>query len=458
MKTGKNGGKAFAEGGYGCVFRPALKCLNVNTRPDGVSKLMVAEKAKSEYTEVTKFLKVLSKIPNYKSLFMFPDNMCKLAPLDKKTDLVGFNKKCEHLKTKAKITGATINKHLDKLLSITLPDGGNDVDITCRHLNTSDDFLRINNSLIRLLKYGIIPMNYYKVYHFDVKDTNVLVDDDFTTRLTDWGLSGMVNSKESIPSIISNRPMQSNLPFSNILFNPDTLGRIADFYQFNKKEYTYELLESFMRDEFRRIEESIGTGHYDYLEPIYNDVIYKDNGYDFKNEVVGYLTQVVYNWKHPEYGFDLKKYFFNVFLPNADIWGFVTIYFAFFTNSKTMNDMNPVFYIKLKRIILTHLLDNGHKPINLSKLVSDLNELNTVINGNKVRFESIFQRTPDTKFIKSTKTITFNALLTVKRKHVEKIMKRAYKNKTQKRKSSSGKKTGSVLPPKSRKKRGVVKK
>ena len=103
-------------------------------------------------------------------------------------------------------------------------------------------------------------------------------------------------------------------------------------------------------------------------------------------------------------------------------------------------------------------MDNGHKPINLSKLVSDLKGLNTVINGNKFRFESILPRTPDTKFMRPTKNISFNALLTANRKHVEKIMKRAHKNKTQKRKASSGKKTGSVLPPKSRKKRGVVKK
>jgi len=360
MKNEIDGGKAFAEGGFGCVFRPALLCKNQINRHTGVSKLMLADKARAEYNEVTKFLKVLSKIPNYKSLFIFPHNICKLSPLDKKIDLVGFNKRCPHLKGKAKITGKTVNNNLDKLRSITLPEGGKDVDMKCQELVTPGDFLKLNNSLMRLLKYGIIPMNYYKVYHFDVKDTNVLIDTDFTARLTDWGLSGMIESKDYVGSVISNRPIQSNLPFSNILFNNNTLARLSSFYQNNKKSYTYEVLEAFMRDEFERISEDIGNGHYEYLEPIYRQYIFEGTDYNFKDEVIGYLTQVVYNWKHTTYGFDLYKYFFNVFLPNADVWGFVTIYFAFFTRSIKMKIVNKHFYKNLRGLIIKHLLVDGH--------------------------------------------------------------------------------------------------
>ena len=69
-----DGGKAFAEGAYGCVFRPSLKCKNEKERKNGVSKLMLVDKAFSEYNEIKKFIKVLSKIPNFRSLFMFPYN------------------------------------------------------------------------------------------------------------------------------------------------------------------------------------------------------------------------------------------------------------------------------------------------------------------------------------------------------------------------------------------------
>ena len=86
------GGKAFAEGAYGCVFRPALKCKTEKNRRDGVSKLMLVDKAYNEFNEINKFVKVLSQIPNYRSLFMFPYNVCKVDSLDKKIDLTSFNK------------------------------------------------------------------------------------------------------------------------------------------------------------------------------------------------------------------------------------------------------------------------------------------------------------------------------------------------------------------------------
>jgi hypothetical protein len=436
-----DGGKAFAEGGYGCVFRPALKCKTEKNRRDGVSKLMVLDKAYLEYNEISKISKILSNIPNYRSLFMFPYNVCKISPLNNKIDLPGFNKKCNHLSNKANINSKTINKpsNLNRMRSITLPDGGKDVDMKCKDLTHIDDFLKLNNSLIQLLKYGIIPMNYYKVYHFDIKDTNVLVDKEFTTRLTDWGLSGIVESKDNIPSIIANRPLQSNLPFSNILFNPGTLTRIDDFYQSNKKNYTYKIVETFVKQEILLISKEIGSGHYDYLKPIYNNHIFEDSDYDFHEELVGYITQVLFNWKHSKYGFDLKKYFFKVFLPNADIWGFITIYFAFFTRSKKMNIVNEDFYKKLRNVITKHLLFDAHKPINLIELVKDIKSLNELLRGKEIILNSVSPRTPQTKFLKSTKTINFKALQTHKRKNVEKIMKRAEKNKTKKSSQSNKK-------------------
>ena len=227
-----------------------------------------------------------------------------------------------------------------------MPDGGKDIDMKAKELKTPEDFLKLNNSLIRLLKYGIIPMNYYKVYHFDVKDTNVLADKDFTTRLTDWGLSGMIESKESIPSIIANRPLQSNLPFSNIIFNPTTLTNIEEHYNEHKKNYTYKVIESFVKNEILAISEDIGRGHYDYLKPIYNNIILKDENYTLKDAIVKYITDILFFWKHPQHGFDLKNYFFNVFLPNADVWGFITIYFAFLTQSKNMKQENEISFKK----------------------------------------------------------------------------------------------------------------
>jgi len=432
-----DGGKAFAEGAYGCVFRPALKCKNETHRRDGVSKLMMTDKSYSEYNEISGFLKVLSKIPNHRSLFMFPHNICRVAPLDKKIDLPNFNKNCDHFSKKGKINSKTINKpsNLNKLRIINLPDGGNDVDIKMHEIKTPNDLLKLNNSLLRLLKYGIVPMNYYKIYHFDIKDTNVLIDNDFTARLTDWGLSGMIDSKDAIPSIIANRPLQSNLPFSNILFNPGTLSRYDDFYNQNKQDYTFDKVIDFMTDEFDFISRDVGHGHYDYLEPIYR-YIFNDKGFSLKHEIITYISQVVFEWKHPKYGFDLKKYFFKVFLPNADIWGFITIYFSFFSESAKMNNNNPIFFHKLRQLFIRYLFTNSHKPINIKDLFIDIKDLNNFLKKNDyVDFIPTSPRSPETKFLHSTKTISFNVVQTGKKKNVEKIMKRASKNKTRKKTS-----------------------
>ena len=55
-----NGGKIIGAGGYGCVFRPPLKCKGKpRTKKRMVSKLMTVKHAKNEYEEIVKFKKIL---------------------------------------------------------------------------------------------------------------------------------------------------------------------------------------------------------------------------------------------------------------------------------------------------------------------------------------------------------------------------------------------------------------
>ena len=49
----KQGGKVLASGGFGCVFKPALKCVGKNKRDkDKISKLMTNRHATDEYDEI----------------------------------------------------------------------------------------------------------------------------------------------------------------------------------------------------------------------------------------------------------------------------------------------------------------------------------------------------------------------------------------------------------------------
>lgn len=435
MKDNINGGEAFAEGGYGCVFRPALKCNNLKKRNDGVSKLMTVNKAKQEYQEVNQFIPIFKKIPNFRSYFMLPYNICNLDKLDKNIDLHKFDKKCKHLVRKNNINSNNINKNLDKLMIINLPDGGMDVQMLSKQLKSSDDFININNSLLNLLKYGIVPMNFYKIYHFDIKDTNILVDDNFRTRLTDWGLSGIIKDKTQIPSVISTRPLQFNLPFSTILFNKYTLEHIKDFYNDKNTNYRFDVIRDFMDKEFKFIKENIGKGHNDYLKVIFNNYIFYKTDYDYTTEVVNYLSEILNYWRHPEKGFDVKGYFFKVYLKNADIWGFLTTYFSFLITDHNTN-IDTAFYGKLKQIFVKHLLMNPEHPINVSELFKDLKSLNNILNKNKNIFNFGITKnlkSPEASFLKSTETIQFDAVNTKNKKEIKKILNKAkIKNKTKK--------------------------
>ena len=172
------GGKIIESGGFGCIFEPPLKCIN-NLSPDGgdtLTKLMTKNKAEDEFNEIQKIKSIVEVIPNYNNYFLLDNfNLCKPDKLTK-TDLSNFTKKCKPLKKK-NITRSNINDNLDKLLAISMPNGGISVEhFVDNYFSYKMNISLLNNSLIRLLVNGIAPMNKLGVYHCDIKDTNVLAD------------------------------------------------------------------------------------------------------------------------------------------------------------------------------------------------------------------------------------------------------------------------------------------
>ena len=225
-KTSKTkGGKIIGSGGYGCVFRPALKCKDESSRePNKISKLMKNDYAENEYKEIIQFLPILKKIPNYASYFLVEDiTLCKPDKLSE-DDLENFKNKCKPLK-KLNMTSENINEHLDELQSLNMPDGGINVG---DYVDDEKPIDELNQMLIDLLVNGIIPMNQLDVYHADVKESNILVGKDQHARLIDWGLSYKTNGS-SVPKIFSKKPLQYNVPFSSILFNTTFVEMYKEF-------------------------------------------------------------------------------------------------------------------------------------------------------------------------------------------------------------------------------------
>ena len=57
-------GEAIAAGGFGCVFKPALKCEGKTTRTPGISKMLIKRYAREEMEEIDKIKPIISKYFN----------------------------------------------------------------------------------------------------------------------------------------------------------------------------------------------------------------------------------------------------------------------------------------------------------------------------------------------------------------------------------------------------------
>jgi len=228
------GGKIIASGGFGCIFDPPLLCDTNQTNKNQISKLMTDKKAKDEYNEIQNIRQIVKTIPNYSDYFLLDNfEICRPIKLTNQ-DLKHFDKKCKPLR-KQGINKQNINSSLDKLLTLNMPNGGIDISVFIdNYFNHKTNIRILNNSLIRLLVKGIIPMNELGVYHCDIKDSNILADvleTDIITRLIDWGLSiHKTDKNRGIPRKLYRRPFQYNVPFSSILFTAFYISN-ADFQQ-----------------------------------------------------------------------------------------------------------------------------------------------------------------------------------------------------------------------------------
>jgi serine/threonine protein kinase len=358
-KTTKNkkGGKAIGSGGYGCVFRPALKCKDSHRENGKVSKLMKEKHAIHEYKEITHFLPILKKIPNYKNYYIVDDiTMCKPDELNEE-DLDDFTKKCKALR-KMEITKENINDNLERLSIINIPDGGIDVgDYVEAEMSTS----KLNYMLIDLLKNGIIPMNKKDVYHGDVKESNILVGTDNRAKLIDWGLSAKTDGEE-IPNIFQRKPFQYNIPFSTILFNETFEYKHKEFIESsNGKPKSKSQIKSFVRNYIYNWNEERGDGHLKLILKLIKLVTKKAG----MQVIIDYISEILINnndntnW--------INTYFKRVFLRNLDVWGLIMSYSPILEKTKNK---------KLIDIFEKHLFHpkNAIEPIDVDHVIHDLNE------------------------------------------------------------------------------------
>ena len=120
------GGMPIEHGGFGCVFKPPLKCKNGNHKSGGVSKLMLKEYADAEFDEIYETKLLVRNVPDYQNYFLL-DNITKCDPLPlSDEDLHNFNKVCKNL-TKKDINKTNVNDKISELRVLNMADGGDEV-------------------------------------------------------------------------------------------------------------------------------------------------------------------------------------------------------------------------------------------------------------------------------------------------------------------------------------------
>lgn len=382
-KTRKvRGGKAIGSGGFGCVFRPAIKCKKRNKKIESkkyVSKVMTPKHAKSEYNIIKKVEKVLDKVPNYQQYFLVDDiHKCKPGPLSEE-DKINFDKKCKPLRKHDNLTSKNVNENLFKIEQLVMPNGGVTLDTYYKNMESLDNLIYINTQLIELLYDGILPMNELSMYHADLKESNILYNiDTYKLAIIDWGLA-FKYKRGKIPNIIRNKPFQYNLPFSVILFNSKFEERYQRFMkdEFLKKTGSYvidldnqesmSMLWSFIGEYINYHNEWRGPGHYDLIKTIWDD--YSPSG-DAIDIIILYLLSILMVYTNEKNGnFESQLYFQDVFLKNIDIWGLLMCYIS--VMEEDYFDKKNAVYELLKK----HCLMTGPKSINIIELRDDMNRL-----------------------------------------------------------------------------------
>lgn len=423
-------GEAIAAGGYGCVFKPPIKCKTLNKREnqhkDGISKLMLKRHLDDEMDEIAKIKPYIDNIPNNKRYFLI-DGITSCDP-DKLTsiDKVNFDNKCTNL-TKRGIKKSNVNKKLADLGMINIPYGGKDMDKYWKWwVMLSGDgelFASTNNSLIRLLKYGILPLNAEQFLHMDVKSANVLrggqdASTNCNCRLIDWGLAETYNPSGNIPYNIKDKVIQYNIPFSIILFGTNIITDIKDelketntqILQLNKNSTVDKsILKVISYNILQKAITHAGDGHIqfilNYLLPfIFKHLIYNGphitNGLGSANDVTyttfssgiicDYLTEILFKFakrgsKGEILDIDIQKYFFDVFVHNVDVWGFIMCYLPIIENkyselSSSKTPWNDPLTNAIARILIKYCFGTTYAAVKIpiNELINDLLSLNEI--------------------------------------------------------------------------------
>lgn len=300
------GGAMIDSGGFGCIYKPALRCSNSKKRYNGISKLQIKKYGLQEYNTTKDIESILKKIPNYTKYYIVKVSKCipnALTSEDKK------KMDCYAL-TKKNITKKNINNNLSKLVSIQMEYGGPTLKSTIKNIRSYDELMIVHSKVKTFFNEGLLPMNRVGIIHSDMKMANLLYNDSI--KVIDWGFTINLNQKFEIRE----KKFHFNLPFSVVLFER---GKYIKMYLENKAVSKNNIREFVIKI----MEENKYDRHIEYLEDLYKNLkIENINLY-----IIEYLTEVMFKFTDKNTKeFNVDKYFDEVYIYNCDIWGFIMMF------------------------------------------------------------------------------------------------------------------------------------
>ena len=406
-----DGGAAFVKGGFGCIFKPALNCKDsqLNTPPNYVSKLIEARYGKREYMYINNIKKRLEHLPaNVKKYFLLDNiTMCEPKPLTEQ-DKVKIEEVCDYIltdntdkTTQEPINSQNINNNLDKFKIINMPELSISLSTYIKKKDlTPIELVNLNNNIIEYLTIVIPTLYKNGVVHGDIKPDNLMfnMSDNNTLVVIDWGLSYVLDSdRKNVPEALYTLGVQWHHPFSSFLFKKNVTEKYDTLLQKFKKEgvkvtrdslrgFAMSAYKTFMSKHDRQFLFLNDTFMHVYGEELAKK-LKKVGRSDVENYmynfimtyIVEYIIDVLVTYT-VDYKLEVGRYFYEVYLLNADTWGIMSTYSDLIDSIPLMTKMTSVVRKTVTGIlmkILTHnLYKNGGKVINIPKLVDDIKQLN----------------------------------------------------------------------------------
>ena len=232
-------------------------------------------------------------------------------------------------------------------------------------------------------------MNKKHLYHFDMKDANILIDSKNQIRIIDWGLGGIAknNQFKNVPDALMGRSIQFNLPYSSIIIN-NIFPKLYQDYLKNKCQSNWKVgLHEFTLRYVDMWQEKRGEGHMPFIindvhlvQPFYSKNLDPDNiVYNFIYKTLEKFTSYCHDEKHMK--FNMSK-FLDVFYHNVDIWGTLMCYITLFKYhkkdlTKLQNQQNVL--ANIAKLLVEFCYLNPCSKINIKQLKMKIMQLTIVL-------------------------------------------------------------------------------